>query len=276
MVPRACAESRVAAVLGSEAAWGEAFQGVPFPKPHYLLVFVGNTEEEELRAAAAAASCGFQRSMVLEGGLQLLAAGGAQPQADLRFINRDALAVLLGMCAEAGVVHAPPAALIDVRRSDERALYGAIKGAAHIPGGAGGAGWHGGVKEAGGTGGSVDSHPTLPAPPLPGPPAALPLLQWTRCPTRWRCLPTSSWSGTASPSQPRTTSSSSHVNAREGRVCVCDRAVVVAVGNRRALGLSLAALGPPFTPICAAPPPAASRPARVQAAPTRGRGGLPS
>jgi hypothetical protein len=25
--------------------------------------------------------------------------------------------------------------LIDVRRSDERALYGAIKGAAHIPGG---------------------------------------------------------------------------------------------------------------------------------------------
>jgi hypothetical protein len=125
----------VATVLGSEAAWREAFQGVPFPKPHFMLVFVGDTEAEELRAAAAAASCGFQRSLVLAGGLQVLVAGGAQPQADLRFINRDALAVLAGMCADAGVVHAPPATLIDVRRSDERALYGSIKGAAHIPGG---------------------------------------------------------------------------------------------------------------------------------------------
>jgi hypothetical protein len=73
--------------------------------------------------------------MVLEGGLAGLAGGSPQPQADLRFINRDALAVLLGQCADAGVVHAAaPATLIDVRRSDERALYGAIKGAAHIPG----------------------------------------------------------------------------------------------------------------------------------------------
>ncbi|KAL4452234.1 hypothetical protein ABPG75_007896 [Micractinium tetrahymenae] len=133
-------ESRVAAALASPAAWAEAFQGVPFPTPNFTLVFVGDTEEEEARAAAAAASCGFQRSLVLEGGLQQLAAGVAQPQADLRFINRDALAVLLGMAADeaggigpGGVVHAPPATLIDVRRSDERALYGAIKGAVHIP-----------------------------------------------------------------------------------------------------------------------------------------------
>ena len=35
--------------------------------------------------------------------------------------------------------HAPPlaATLVDVRRSDERALYGAIQGSAHIPGGCG-------------------------------------------------------------------------------------------------------------------------------------------
>lgn len=132
----------MAAVLGSPAAWGEAFQGVPFPRPHYMLVFVGDTEEEELRAAAVAASCGFQRAMVLEGGLrQLLGEGGgggekreahSQPQGDLRFIGRDALGVLLGMSGE--VVHAPPATLIDVRRSDERALYGAIKGSLTLPG----------------------------------------------------------------------------------------------------------------------------------------------
>ena len=128
----------MAAVLGSPAAWAEAFQGVPFPQPHYMLVFVGDSEEEELRAAAAATSCGFQRTMVLEGGLQQLSAPGssgasAAAAADLRFIGRDALAVLLGMSAD--VVHAPLASLVDVRRSDERALYGSIKGAAHIPGG---------------------------------------------------------------------------------------------------------------------------------------------
>ena len=125
----------MAAVLGSPAAWAEAFQGVPYPKPHFMLVFVGDTEEEELRAAAAAASCGYQRTMVMEGGLQQLlgeAGGGGQPQADLRFIGRDALGLLLGMSGD--VVHAPPATLVDVRRSDERALYGAIKGSLHIPG----------------------------------------------------------------------------------------------------------------------------------------------
>lgn len=134
-------ESKVAAVLGSAAAWAEAFQGVPYPLPHFMLVFVGDREEEEVRAAAAAASCGFQRTMVLEGGLQALGGGTTQlpqPQADLRFIGRDALAVLLGMAPE--VLHVPPVALIDVRRSDERALYGAINGAAHIPG-ARRAGW---------------------------------------------------------------------------------------------------------------------------------------
>ena len=135
----------MAAVLGSPSAWAEAFQGVPFPQPHYMLVFVGDSEEEELRAAAAATSCGFQRTMVLTGGLQQLSASGssggggssssasAAAAADLRFIGRDALAVLLGMSPD--VVHAPQASLVDVRRSDERALYGSIKGAAHIPGG---------------------------------------------------------------------------------------------------------------------------------------------
>lgn len=136
------AESKVAAVLGSAAAWGEAFQGVPYPPPHFMLVFVGDREEEEVRAAATAASCGFQRAMVLEGGLQALGGGSTQlpqPQADLRFIGRDALAVLLGMAPE--VMHVPAVTLVDVRRSDERALYGAIKGAAHIPGAQPRPGW---------------------------------------------------------------------------------------------------------------------------------------
>ena len=44
------------AVLGSEPAWQEAFQGVAYPPPHYLLVFVADKEDDQLEAAAAAAA----------------------------------------------------------------------------------------------------------------------------------------------------------------------------------------------------------------------------
>ena len=54
-------------------------------------------------------------------------------QAHLRYISRDALAVLLGL-AGAHNEHAAPAAVLDLRRYDERALYGSIPGTRHIPG----------------------------------------------------------------------------------------------------------------------------------------------
>eukprot|EP00887_Chlorella_sp_A99_P002128 scaffold21.g2128.t1 len=128
---------RVAAALASREAWEEGgqFQGVPFPQQHHILVFVGDSQEQQLAAAAAAASQGFQRSMVLDGALPLFGLG-AQAQPDLRFIGRDAVALLLGLGgAEAGgAAPRPPAALlIDVRRSDERVLYGAIRGSAAVP-----------------------------------------------------------------------------------------------------------------------------------------------
>lgn len=43
-------------VLGSEVAWQEAFQGVTYPAPHLMLVFVGDSEEEEHLAASRAAT----------------------------------------------------------------------------------------------------------------------------------------------------------------------------------------------------------------------------
>ena len=57
----------------------------------------------------------------------------AAPQANLRYINRDALAVLLGLAGSTnpGV---PPGAVLDIRRYDERTLYGSIPGTKHIPG----------------------------------------------------------------------------------------------------------------------------------------------
>ena len=49
-------------------------------------------------------------------------------QADLRYIGRDALAVLLG-AADDGAPRCESACVLDVRRGDERALYGSITGA---------------------------------------------------------------------------------------------------------------------------------------------------
>lgn len=54
-----------------------------------------------------------------------MCAGG---QADLRYIGRDALAVLLGV-ADDGAPRCDAACVLDVRRGDERALYGSITGA---------------------------------------------------------------------------------------------------------------------------------------------------
>ncbi len=54
-------------------------------------------------------------------------------QANLRYINRDALAVLLGLAGTASPA-APPSAVLDIRRYDERTLYGSIPGTKHIPG----------------------------------------------------------------------------------------------------------------------------------------------
>jgi len=49
-------------------------------------------------------------------------------QTDLRYIGRDALAVLLGLAGEGGR-RCDAARVLDVRRADERALYGSIPGA---------------------------------------------------------------------------------------------------------------------------------------------------
>jgi hypothetical protein len=50
------AGDRVDMVLGSELAWYENFQGVAYPPPHFMLIFVGDSEEEEHQAASKAAA----------------------------------------------------------------------------------------------------------------------------------------------------------------------------------------------------------------------------
>lgn len=125
----------VAEALAGPAAWTEMFQGVPFPELHYMLVFVGSSGEQQVRAAAAAAGRGFARTMTLAGTLAGFPSGAAS-QPHLAYVSRDGVAALLGDGGDGGVWLAPPQGLlvVDVRRSDERALYGNIKGTVHVPG----------------------------------------------------------------------------------------------------------------------------------------------
>lgn len=114
-------------VLCSQALWRERFQGIQHPASHYMLILIGNNEQEQSNAAAAAAAAGYQRAMSLAGALPPFSVGVAQPH--ITFINRDALAVLLGLNG----LGMPLATLLDVRRSDERVLYGAIRGSVNVP-----------------------------------------------------------------------------------------------------------------------------------------------
>ena len=77
--PRPCpAGDKLQQVLSSKAAWSSylkapsetpATDPQPYPSVEHLLVFVGSSDEEMQAAAATAADLGFNRSMVLKGGL---------------------------------------------------------------------------------------------------------------------------------------------------------------------------------------------------------------
>ncbi len=77
--PRPCpAGDKLQQVLSSKAAWSSylkapseapATDSQPYPSLEHLLVFVGSSDEEMQAAAATAADLGFNRSMVLKGGL---------------------------------------------------------------------------------------------------------------------------------------------------------------------------------------------------------------
>lgn len=121
-----------ASVFGDVTAWKENFQGVSYPSSHHMLVFVGSTVQEQDRAAVIAASHGFQRTMTLSGALPRFSTRAVSAQPHLRFVSRDAVALLM-QHSETVLVNGNRVLLIDVRRTDERALYGAIKGTVNIP-----------------------------------------------------------------------------------------------------------------------------------------------
>ncbi|KAL3689095.1 hypothetical protein R1sor_015404 [Riccia sorocarpa] len=126
-----------AALQLSEAEWEERFPSNKKPGRSDILVFLSTKGRRAQRAANAAADLGFSGCCVLNGGLeayeQAVKSSEDQP---LKFLSRDAVSVLLHKVEKGGEVSeaaAPSVYLVDVRRHDERALYGHIKGSHHVP-----------------------------------------------------------------------------------------------------------------------------------------------
>lgn len=127
-------EDQIGRVLsGKEGAWPARVGGPPPPTKGHLLVLLMEGRSEPRGAASAAAAAGFQRVAYLAGGIGAFSQQQNNGLADLRFINRDAAALLLSRSASNGSDGSGGLAFIDVRRHDERTLYGSIPRALHIP-----------------------------------------------------------------------------------------------------------------------------------------------
>lgn len=100
-----------------------------------MIVFLSNRGKRAQRVAAAAADLGYNGCCVLKGGTHALRASFSADAGGLHYMSRDAVALLLqnkeAMTDEKNVRANTPW-LIDLRRHDERALYGHIKGSLHI------------------------------------------------------------------------------------------------------------------------------------------------
>jgi rhodanese-related sulfurtransferase len=138
-------------------AWEQRF-GSPAPGARQTLVFLSSDGTAAQRCASIAANTGFLRCALLDGGLEALGGGGASRAPRFNFISRCALQEVLhrkqGVCSDhaccarrhalalllergGGSGSLVPGEggplLLDVRRCDERTLYGAIPGSAHLP-----------------------------------------------------------------------------------------------------------------------------------------------
>jgi len=92
----------------------------------HLLVLVTQREEHLAQAQAAAAAANFHRCLCLT-----LPCVWDAPRQPPRFINRDSCAYLLSLQQQQSAPQ--DFSFLDLRRHDERALYGGIPGAVHVP-----------------------------------------------------------------------------------------------------------------------------------------------
>ncbi|KAK9828229.1 hypothetical protein WJX74_004567 [Apatococcus lobatus] len=128
------AQQVLSVLVGGPISWSKygPTSGTPWPNLQSLLVFMSGNEAEMEEAADAAAASGYEHVAVLQGSLSDF----AQPvdnQSRPEVIHRDALTVLMQQQCTASSAAGPWVRLLDVRRSDERILFGSIQGSCHLP-----------------------------------------------------------------------------------------------------------------------------------------------
>ena len=116
--------------------WNKKFPDVPVPNLRTTLVFVSTHGHSSSHAAALASSLGFTRCSIVDGGLAAAVPlahfdvnEGFSPGKD-RALSIDAVLLLLETVRDNG--NALGLVILDIRRFDERALYGSLEGSAHI------------------------------------------------------------------------------------------------------------------------------------------------
>lgn len=124
-------------MLSKSKHWVESCGEARPPSRSDVLIFLGSTIEEANEGAAAAGAAGCLKTLTL----QPLDPDEAHDHpadlhqaTDFTFISPNALATLLGYGSAAPSPLTGGALVIDVRRQDERLLYGAIHGSHSVPG----------------------------------------------------------------------------------------------------------------------------------------------
>jgi len=123
-------------VLASAQAWEATFPHVKCPDTFKILVILGDTEEQELKAASSLNELGYQRTLCVRGCLQACSVEEI-PQSNLQYISRDGLALLISEASfnasMDSIKRDESYVLIDVRRRDEIILFGSIPGFHNVP-----------------------------------------------------------------------------------------------------------------------------------------------
>ncbi|KAL6780587.1 hypothetical protein ACKKBF_B12545 [Auxenochlorella protothecoides x Auxenochlorella symbiontica] len=119
-------------VLSHPKRWAETFGATRRPPPSGILVFLGSTAGEQEEGAAGARAAGYDRTLALAGTLAKIEEAEAQPPQDLSFLRADALGLLL-MGEGARQAFPCPVTVIDVRRWEERLLFGSIRTSQALP-----------------------------------------------------------------------------------------------------------------------------------------------
>ena len=145
-VSKLCERLNVTHVLPEELAnllrnrstlWAKRFPNIPMPNLRTTLIFVSTHGHSSSHAAALATSLGFTRCSIVDGGLAAAVPIAHFDEVDAMSpvrdgtLSLDAVQLLLETVRDDGNLLG--LVILDIRRFDERSLYGSIEGSTHIP-----------------------------------------------------------------------------------------------------------------------------------------------